>query len=93
MHTLNVSNPMKVSYIKCRLKHYLSTNMVICRCHMFEFSVSKDMKKQQGDKRRVPTYLAICFLTLIVKRLRISVEHGRMVTPLNLIKHEISYFV
>jgi len=40
---------------------------------MFEFSVSKDMKrerestKQNNDKRRVSTYLLASFLTLFVK--------------------------
>ena len=32
-------------------------------------------------------------LTLIVKELKISVEQGRVVTTLNIIKHEISYLV
>jgi len=42
---------------------------------MFEFSVSKDMRKEnKNDKRRSPAYpLALC-LTLIVKELKISVE-------------------
>ena len=50
-------------------------------------------KEQHSDKRRIPTYLLICFLTLIVKKLEISVEHGRMVTTLNIIKHKKAYFV
>ena len=38
---------------------------------MFEFNVSKDMEgKKNNDKRRIPTYL----LTLIIKKLNISVE-------------------
>ena len=53
---------------------------------MFEFSVSKDMKKKI-DKRRIPTYLLAYLLTLIVKELKISVEQGRVVTTLNIIKH------
>jgi hypothetical protein len=35
---------MKVSNIKCKLKHEIST-MVICGGYIFEFSVDKDMKK------------------------------------------------
>ena len=44
MHTLNVDYPMKVSSIKCKLNHSIST-MVICESYMFESSVRKDMKK------------------------------------------------
>ena len=36
MHTINVNNPMKVSNIKRKLKHYIST-MVICGSYMFEY--------------------------------------------------------
>ena len=50
---------------------------------MFEFSV----KKIHNDKRRVPTYLLAYLLTLSVKILKISVEQGRVVTTLNIIKH------
>ena len=32
-------------------------------------------------------------LTLIIKELRISVEQDRVVTTLNIIKHQISYLV
>ena len=32
-------------------------------------------------------------LTLIIKELKISVEHDRVVTTLNIIKHLISYLV
>ena len=45
MHTLNVDYPMKVSSIKCKLNHSIST-MVICESYMFESSVRKDMKKK-----------------------------------------------
>ena len=45
MHTLNTNNPTKGSNIKCKLKHKIST-MVICGIYMFEFSISKYMKKQ-----------------------------------------------
>ena len=61
------------------------STMVICGSYMFEFSVDKDMKdyKNNNDKRRISTYL----LTLIVKGLKISVEQGRVVKALNIIKH------
>jgi hypothetical protein len=58
--------------------------MVICGSYMFEFSVSKD---DNSDKRRIPAYL----LTLVVKELKTSVEQGRVVTTLKIIKHYISY--
>jgi hypothetical protein len=35
---------MKVSNIKCKLKHQIPM-MVICGSYIFEISVSKDMKK------------------------------------------------
>ena len=35
---------MKLSNIKCNLKHQIST-MIICEGYMFELSVSKDMEK------------------------------------------------
>ena len=41
------------------------------------------MKRKKNDKMRLPTYL----LTLIVKKLKISVEHGKVVTTSNTIKH------
>jgi len=49
----------------------------LCGTYMFEFSVSKDMKKGEGggnDERRISTYLLAIYLTLIVKKLKISVE-------------------
>ena len=56
----------------------------ICGSYMFEFSVSKDMKrKNNNNKRRIPTYLLANLLTLIVNKLKISVEQGRVVTTLN----------
>ena len=54
---------------------------------MFEFCVSKDMKKKKNGKRRIPAYLLAYLLTLIVKELKISVEHGRVVTTLNITEH------
>ena len=48
---------------------------------MFEFSVNKDMNKINKS-----TYLLACLLALIVNQLKISVEEGRVVTTLNIIK-------
>jgi len=65
--------------------------MVICGNYMHKFSVSKDMKKINNDKRRkevaVRKVAAHLCLTLIIKELKISVEHDRVVTTLNIIKH------
>ena len=47
---------------------------------MFEFSVSKDMKKNNNDKKRIPRYLLANLLTLIVKELKISFKQGKVVT-------------
>jgi hypothetical protein len=65
--------------------------MVIFGSYMHEFSVSKDMKKIDNDKRRkkvvvgnLPEHLC---LKLIIKELKISVEQDRLVTTLNIIKH------
>ena len=55
---------------------------------MFEFSVSKDMKKKNNiDKRRILAYLLAYLLTPIVKELKIGVEQGRVVTTSKLMKH------
>jgi hypothetical protein len=58
---------------------------------MHEFSVSKGMNLFDDDKRRkevvvgkLPEHLC---LTLIIKNLKISVEHDRVVTTINIIKH------
>jgi hypothetical protein len=66
--------------------------MVICGSYMHDISVSKDMKKKiNNDKRRkevaVGKVAAQLCLTLIIKELRISVEHDRVVTTLNIIKN------
>ena len=52
-------------------------------------------KKFNNDKRRMVVGKATTHscLTLIINKLEFSVEHGRVVTTLNLIKHYISYFV
>jgi hypothetical protein len=63
----------------------------MCGSYTHGFSVSKDMKKINNDKRRkevavgkVATHLR---LTLIIKELKISVDQDRVVTTLNIIKH------
>ena len=65
--------------------------MIIFGSYMHEFSVSKDMKKINNDKRRkevaVGKVAAHLCLTLIIKELKISVERDRLVTTLNIIKH------
>jgi hypothetical protein len=67
--------------------------MVMCGSYMHEFSVSEDMmKKINNDKRRkevaVGNLVAVHLcLTLILIELKISVEHDRVVTTLNIIKH------
>ena len=52
---------------------------------MFEFSASKDMKKTMIIKEI--QHIFIYLPTLIVKKLKIGVEHGRVATTLNTIKH------
>ena len=62
--------------------------MAICGSYMFEFSVSKDMKKKKNnDKMTIPTYLLACLLTQVVKELKISAKQGRVVTTLIIINH------
>ena len=62
--------------------------MVICGSYVFEFSVSKDMGKTiNNDKRRIPAFLLAFLRTLVVKKLKVSVEQGKVVTTLNIIKH------
>ena len=48
--------------------------MVIYGSNMFKFSVNKDMEKKNNNKSRIPTCLLACFLTIIVKVLKTSVE-------------------
>jgi len=54
---------------------------------MHKFSVSKDMKKINNDKRRrdiiIGKVVAHLSLTLILIELKFSVEHNRVVTTLN----------
>ena len=59
---------------------------------MHKFSVSKYMKKKiSNDRRRrdmvVGKVVAYLCLTLIIKELKFSVEHDRVVTTQNTIKH------
>jgi hypothetical protein len=65
--------------------------MVICESYLHEFSVSKDMKKSNNDKRRMEVaarkVAAHLCLTTIIKELRISVEQDRVVATLNIIIH------
>jgi hypothetical protein len=65
--------------------------MVICGSYMHEFSVSKDMEKNNNVKRRrevaVGKVAAHLCLTLIIKEFKTSVEHDRVVTTLSTIKH------
>jgi hypothetical protein len=64
---------------------------MVCGSHMHKFSVSKVMKKMNNDKRRrdmvVGKVVVHLLLTLIIKELKFSVEHDRVVTTLNAIKH------
>ena len=74
---------MKILNIKCKLQHLIPT-MVICGSYVFKFNVSSDMKKwhnKGGGCREGATHLC---LTLIVKELKINVEHGKVVTTLNI---------
>jgi len=52
--------------------------MAICGSYIFDFRVTKDIKKIKNKKtiikRRISMYLLVLCLTLIVKELKISVE-------------------
>ena len=70
--------------------------MVMCGSYMFEFSVSKDMTERGyneggGSREGSGTFMS----KTNYKELKISVEHGRVVTTLNIINYctKISYFV
>ena len=65
--------------------------MVMSGSYMHEFSVSKDVEKFDNNKRRkevvvgkLPEHLC---LTLIFKESKMRVEHDKVVTTLNIIKH------
>jgi hypothetical protein len=78
---------MKLSDIKCKLNHYISTNMVLCGSYMYEFSIIRIWKKDIIREVAIGKVVAHLCLTLNVKELKISVEQGRVVTTLNIIKH------
>jgi hypothetical protein len=60
--------------------------MAICGSYMHEFSVSKDMRNDERRKEVVVgKVVAHLCLTLIIKDLKKSVEHDRVVTTLNII--------
>jgi hypothetical protein len=63
--------------------------MVICGSYMFESSVSKDMKKEKLTviKSELQHIFLAYLLTLNIKKMKISVEQGRVATTLNIIKH------
>ena len=54
---------------------------------MFEFNVGEDIKKKDIIRELVVGKIAHLHLTLITKKLKFSVEHGKMITTLNIIKH------
>jgi hypothetical protein len=62
--------------------------MVICGSNIFEFSGRKDMKKEDIIREvAVGKVAAHLCLILIFKELKISVEQGRVITTLDIIKH------
>ena len=80
---------MKVNNIIYKLKHQKST-LVIRGSYMFELTVSKDMtsmphKKRGGSWKGSRTFMSNT--TIVVKKLEISVEQGKVVTTLLIIKH------
>ena len=85
MHTLNLNNPRKGIDIKCIFRHLISI-MLICGNYMFECSVNRILKNKNNDKGRIPSHLLAYLLALIIKELKISVEHGRVVTTPHTIK-------
>ena len=52
--------------------------------------INNDKKRKEVAVGKVEVHFC---LTLIIKELNISVEHERVVTTLNIIKHLISYLV
>ena len=68
--------------------------MVICGSYIFEISVNKDRKnKTTMIKGELQHIFLESNLILIVKESKISVEHGKVVTTPNIIKHEIYFLV
>ena len=81
---------MKVSNIKCEPKHLISTmeyvkvtctNLVLVRIWR---KINNDERRKEVAVGKVAAHLR---LTLIIKELKISVEHDRVVKTLNIIKH------
>ena len=70
--------------------------MVACGNYMHRFSVSKNMKKNNNDKRRKEVVsgkvVAHLWLALIIKESKITVERDRVVTTLHTIKHHVSFW-
>jgi hypothetical protein len=61
---------------------------------MFEYTVTNDLKRRDIIREvAVGKIAAHSCLTQIVRDLKISVEQGRVVTTLNIIKHKISYLI
>ena len=57
--------------------------MVICGSYIFTFSVGKDKNKKDIIREvTVEKVAAHLCLTLIIKKLKISVEQGKMITTL-----------
>ena len=59
---------------------------------MHEFSVSENLEKKINNDKRIKKVAigkvaAHLCLTLIIKELKVSVEHDRVVKTLNIIKH------
>ena len=60
--------------------------MIICGSYMFEFKVSKDMKNKDIIRlMALGKIVAHLYLTPIVKKSKINVEQGRVVTTLNIL--------
>ena len=62
--------------------------MMICESYMFEVSVTMDMRRKNIIRElAVGKIVAHLCQTLIIKELKNSIEHSRVVTTLNIIKH------
>ena len=51
------------------------------------YMITITTKRNNNDRRGIPTHLLAYLLTLIVKELKISVEQGRVVKAPNIIQH------
>ena len=62
--------------------------MMICESYMFEVSVTMDMRRKNIIRElAVGKIVAHLCQTLIIEELKNSIEHSRVVTTLNIIKH------